>query len=395
MADWRSKEAKYYMKVVNRQSIVIVKGEGTRVWDDEGKDYLDFTAGWAVNNIGHANPAITAAIQAQAGQLLQTSNQFFTIPQLELAELLVENSCMEKVFFCNSGAEANEGAIKLIRKWGKINKNGPGEIITAYKSFHGRTMNMVAATAQPKYQEAWAPIPTGFTHVDFDDITQIKNATNENTVAVMLEPVQSEGGVNIPSSDYLSNVRSWCDENNLLLIFDEVSTGLGRLGELFGYQLFDVEPDVLTLAKGLGGGVPIGAFLCNQRANVLEPGDHGSTFGGNALTCAASEASTRFIIEEDVPGNSRNVGKYMKDQLENLRMKHEIISDVRGIGCLVGVEFSADIAGKLLSACNDNGLLLNVTATNIVRWMPPLTVTKEEVDEAIEKFDKALDIAKV
>ena len=302
---------------------------------------------------------------------------------------------MEKVFFCNSGAEANEGAIKLIRKWGKINKNGPGEIITAYKSFHGRTMNMVAATAQPKYQEAWAPIPTGFTHVDFDDITQIKNATNENTVAVMLEPVQSEGGVNIPSSDYLSNVRSWCDENNLLLIFDEVSTGLGRLGELFGYQLFDVEPDVLTLAKGLGGGVPIGAFLCNQRANVLEPGDHGSTFGGNALTCAASEASTRFIIEEDVPGNSRNVGKYMKDQLENLRMKHEIISDVRGIGCLVGVEFSADIAGKLLSACNDNGLLLNVTATNIVRWMPPLTVTKEEVDEAIEKFDKALDIAKV
>ena len=383
------------MKVVNRQSIVIVKGEGTRVWDDEGKDYLDFTAGWAVNNIGHANPAITAAIQTQAGQLLQTSNQFFTIPQLELAELLVENSCMEKVFFCNSGAEANEGAIKLIRKWGKINKNGPGEIITAYKSFHGRTMNMVAEPAQPKYQDAWAPIPTGFTHVDFDDITQIKNATNENTVAVMLEPVQSEGGVNIPSSDYLSNVRSWCDENNLLLIFDEVSTGLGRLGELFGYQLFDVEPDVLTLAKGLGGGVPIGAFLCNQRANVLEPGDHGSTFGGNALTCAASEASTRFIIDEDVPGNSRNVGKYKKDQLENLRMKHEIISDVRGIGCLVGVEFSADIAGKLLSACNDNGLLLNVTATNIVRWMPPLTVTKEEVDEAIEKFDKALDIAKV
>ncbi len=383
------------MKVVNRQSIVIVKGDGTRVWDDQGKDYLDFTAGWAVNNIGHANPVITEAIQSQASTLLQTSNQFFTIPQLQLAELLVENSCLDKVFFCNSGAEANEGAIKLTRKWGKINRQGPGQIITAYKSFHGRTMNMVAATAQPKYQEAWAPIPTGFIHVDFDDISQIKEATNEDTVAIMLEPVQSEGGVNIPSSDYLKMVKSWCDQNNLLLILDEVSTGLGRLGKLFGYQLFDVEPDVITLAKGLGGGVPIGAFLCNERANVLEPGDHGSTFGGNALTCAASEASTRFIIDNNVPANAETVGGYMKAQLDNLRLKHEIISDVRGIGCLIGVEFSADIAAKLLSACNDNGLLLNVTGTNLVRWMPPLTVTKQEVDEAIEKFDKALDIAKV
>ena len=394
MTDYRAMESKYYMHVVNRQPVVIVRGEGTRVWDDRGKEYLDFTAGWAVNNVGHANHAMAEAIASQARTLLQTSNQFFTVPQLELAEVLIENSVLDKAFFCNSGAEANEGAVKLARKWGRINKNGPGEIITAYNSFHGRTMNMVAATAQPKYQEAWAPVPIGFVHVDFGDLDQVKAATSEDTVAVMLEPVQSEGGVNIPEADYLRGVRAWCDERDLLLILDEVTTGLGRLGTLFGYEAFDVEPDVVTLAKGLGGGVPIGAFLCNERANVLEPGDHGSTFGGNALTCAAANASTRYLIDNNVSENAAEVGCYLMSRLDGLRSKHEIISNVRGMGCLVGVEFSADIAAALLPSCNDNGLLLNVTRPNLVRWLPPLTVTREEVDEAVDRFERALDASK-
>ena len=394
MTDYRAMESKYYMHVVNRQPVVIVRGEGTRVWDDQGKEYLDFTAGWAVNNVGHANQAMAEAIASQARTLLQTSNQFFTVPQLELAEALIENSVMDKVFFCNSGAEANEGAVKLARKWGRKNKNGPGEIITAYNSFHGRTMNMVAATAQPKYQEAWAPVPVGFVHVDFGNLDQIKAATSQDTVAVMLEPVQSEGGVNIPERDYLRGVRAWCDERDLLLILDEVTTGLGRLGMLFGYEAFEVEPDVVTLAKGLGGGVPIGAFLCNERANVLEPGDHGSTFGGNALTCAAANASTRYLIDNNVSENAAEVGSYLMSKLDGLRSKHEIISNVRGMGCLVGVEFSADIASSLLPSCNDSGLLLNVTRPNLVRWLPPLTVTKEEVDEAVDRFERALDASK-
>jgi acetylornithine/N-succinyldiaminopimelate aminotransferase len=394
MTDYRAMESKYYMHVVNRQPVVIVRGEGTRVWDDEGKEYLDFTAGWAVNNVGHANKAMAHAIAEQAHTLLQTSNQFFTVPQLELAEVLVENSVLDKIFLCNSGAEANEGAVKLARKWGRLNKNGPGEIITAFNSFHGRTMNMVAATAQPKYQEAWAPIPTGFVHVDFNDLDQIKAATTDDTVAVMLEPIQSEGGVNIPSPDYLKGVRAWCDEKNLLFILDEVTTGLGRLGTLFGYEAFGVEPDVITLAKGLGGGVPIGAFLCNERANVLEPGDHGSTFGGNALTCAAANASTRYMVDNDIPAHAAEVGDYLMVSLRGLQSKHEIISDIRGMGCLIGMEFSTDIAAALLPACNAEGLLLNVTRPNLVRWLPPLTVTKEEIDEAMERLDRALDAAK-
>ncbi len=394
MTDYRAMESKYYMHVVNRQPVVIVRGEGTRVWDDEGKEYLDFTAGWAVNNVGHANKAMAEAIAEQAHTLLQTSNQFFTVPQLELAEVLVENSVLDKIFLCNSGTEANEGAVKLARKWGRLNKNGPGEIITAYNSFHGRTMNMVAATAQPKYQEAWAPIPTGFVHVDFNDLDQIKAATTDDTVAVMLEPIQSEGGVNIPSPEYLKGVRAWCDEKNLLFILDEVTTGLGRLGTLFGYEAFGVEPDVITLAKGLGGGVPIGAFLCNERANVLEPGDHGSTFGGNALTCAAANASTRYMVDNNIAAHAAEVGDYLMASLKGLQSKHEIISDVRGMGCLIGLEFSTDIAAALLPACNAEGLLLNVTRPNLVRWLPPLTVTKEEIDEAMVRLDRALDAAK-
>jgi len=391
--DWMDVESKYYMFVVRRQPVVIVRGEGTRVWDVNDKEYLDFTSGWAVNNAGHANPVIADAIAKQARTLLQTSNQFYTIPQLQLAEILVENSVMDKVFFCNSGAEANEGAMKLARRYGAQKRNGAFEIVTALNSFHGRTMANVSATGQPHYQELFQPIPPGFSHVPFDDIEALKGAITDRTVAIMLEPVQAEGGVNIPSEGYLQNVREFCDENELLLIFDEVQTGIGRLGTLFGYESFGVEPDIMTLAKGLGGGVPIGAFMAKDEAMAFQPGDHGSTFGGNALTCAAAYASTKYILDNNVVENAASVGAYLGEGLNNLMSRHDFITEIRGMGCLWAMLFDADITPAVVAACNDAGVLLNPLRPNAVRLMPPLTVTKEEIDEALERLETGLKVA--
>lgn len=391
--EWMDKESKYYMFVVRRQPVVIARGEGTRVWDVEDKEYLDFTSGWAVNNVGHANSVVADAIAEQARTLLQTSNQFYTIPQLQLAEILVENSALDKVFFCNSGAEANEGAMKLARRYGAQKRNGAFEIVTALNSFHGRTMANVSATGQPHYQELFQPIPPGFSHVPFDDIEALKGAITDRTVAVMLEPVQAEGGVNIPSEGYLQNVRDFCDENELLLIFDEVQTGIGRLGTLFGYQSFGVEPDIMTLAKGLGGGVPIGAFMATDEAMAFQPGDHGSTFGGNALTCAAAYASTKFILDNDVVDNAATVGAYLGQGLNDLMSRYDFITEVRGMGCLWAMLFDSDITPAVVGACNDAGILLNPLRPNAVRLMPPLTVTKEEIDEALERLETGIKVA--
>ena len=388
--DWKEIESRYYMFVVRRQPVVIVRGEGTRVWDDDGKEYLDFTAGWAVNNVGHSNPVVADAIAEQARTLLQTSNQFYTVPQLELAQILVDNSALDRVFICNSGAEANEGAIKLARKYGKVNRGGAYEIITALNSFHGRTMMNVAATGQPHYQEIFQPIPVGCTHVPFDDVEAIKNATTDNTVAVMLEPVQGEGGVNIPSPGYLAQVRRWCDENGLLLIFDEVQTGLGRLGTLFGYEAFGVEPDIMTLAKALGGGVPIGAFLAKESACAFEPGDHGSTFGGNALTCAAAYASTRYIVDNDLSGRAAEMGGYLEQGLNRVKGDHEFVTEVRGMGLLWALQFNSDLTPAVVPALNEAGLLTNPMRPNAIRLMPPLTVTTGEIDEAMERLEAGL-----
>ena len=391
--DWKEVESKYYMYCARRQPIVIERGEGARVWDVDGKEYLDFTSGWAVNNIGHANEAVADAIVAQARTLLQTSNQFYTIPQLKLAEALVENSCLDKVFICNSGAEANEGAVKLARKYGKMHRNGAYEVITAYNSFHGRTLAMVAATAQPHYQETFQPVPAGFVYVDYDDVDAIKEATTDKTAAVMLEPIQGEGGVNVPSPDYLPQVRQWCDDNGLLLILDEVQTGLGRLGTLFGYQTVGVEPDVMTLAKGLGGGVPIGAFMAKDQAAVLRPGDHGSTFGGNALTCAAANASVRYIVEHDIPSHARQMGDYLARGLSDLKANHEFISDVRGMGLLWAMQFNSDLAGDIVTACNEGGLLLNPLRPDAIRLMPTLNITPDEIDRALDLLETGLSAA--
>ena len=387
---WKELESKYYMFLVRRQPMVLERGEGARVWDVDGKEYLDFTSGWAVNNAGHCNEAVADAIAEQARTLVQTSNQFYTIPQLKLAEILVENSCLDKIFICNSGAEANEGAIKLAKKYGKKNKDGAYEIITALNSFHGRTMMNVSATGQPHYQELFEPIPTGFTHVPYNDLAAIKNATNDNTVAVMIEPVQGEGGVNIPSIEYLRGVREWCDDNNMLLIFDEVQTGLGRLGTLFGYESFGVEPDIMSLAKGLGGGVPIGAFLAKDSACTFDPGDHGSTFGGNPLTCAAAHASTKYLIDNNVAENSAKMGEYLGEGLKRLQADYEFITDVRGMGLIWAVEFDAELTPEVIPACNEAGILMNPMRPNAIRLMPVLTITKEEIDEALARLNEGL-----
>ena len=390
--DWKEIESKYYMFCVRRQPIVLVRGEGTRVWDDQGKEYLDFVAGWAVNNIGHCNPVVTDAVARQAQTLIQTSNQFYTIPQLQLAESLVENSCLDKVFFGNSGAEANEGAVKLARKYGKLHRDGASEVITANNSFHGRTLAMTSATGKPHGKDdPFQPLPAGFKTVEYGDIEAIMVATTDETAAVMLEPVQGEGGVNIPAPEYFGQVRQWCDENGLLLIMDEVQTGLGRLGTLFGYQSFDVEPDVMTLGKGLGGGVPIGAFLAKDEASVFEPkGEHGSTFGGNALTCAAAYASTRYIVDNDVPGNAKKMGARLMEGLKKLDGENDHVIDVRGMGLLCAIEFGSEIGADVVSACNQAGLLTNMVKPNAIRLMPPLTVSESEIDQALERLSTGI-----
>jgi acetylornithine/N-succinyldiaminopimelate aminotransferase len=390
MSNWIDLENRYYMQVARRQPIVIVRGEGTRVWDEDDKEYLDFTSGWAVNTLGHSHPVQVKAIQEQAATLIQTSNQFFTVPQVKLAQALVENSCLDRVFFSNSGAEANEGAVKLARKYGKTHRNGAYEVITALNSFHGRTLTMAAATGQPHYQEQWQPLAPGFVNVPYDAIDAIREATTDETCAVMLEPVQGEGGVIVPAPDYLAQVREWCDRHNLVMILDEVQTGVGRLGTLFGYQQFGVEPDAITLAKGLGGGVPIGAFMAKEKFCVLAPGDHGSTYGGNALTCAGAFAVVDYVVRNDVPTHAAAMGRRLQEGLSVLQSRYEIVNEVRGMGLLIAVQFSSDISGQVVSSCNQEGLLLNPVRPNAIRIMPPLTVSPQEVDTALERLERVL-----
>ena len=389
-SEWIDIEKKYYAQTVRRQPVVLVRGEGTRAWDADGKEYLDFVAGWAVNQLGHCHPAVTKAIADQAATLVQVSNQFYSVPQLQLAEILIENSALDLVFFGNSGAEANEGAMKLVRRYGKLHLDGAYEIITALNSFHGRTMGTLAATGQPAYQANFTPLLPGFVHVDYNDVEAIMNATTDQTAAVMIEPVQGEAGVVIPADDYLKRVREWCDQKGILLILDEVQTGMGRLGSLFGYQEYGIEPDVMTLAKGLGHGVPIGAFLSKEHCMALVPGDHGSTFGGNMLTTAASYAGTKFLIDNDIPAKTKQMEPYLLGRLNDLKGRFSFISAVRGKGLLAAMDFESEISGQVLTAANEAGLLLNAPRPTTIRFMPPLTVTEGEIDQAMERLGTAL-----
>jgi len=390
MSNWQEMESKYFMHTVNRVPVTLVKGEGARVWDDNGREYLDFVAGWAVNSLGHCHPVVARALAEQAHTLIQVSNQFYTIPQLQLAEILVQHSCLDKVFISNSGAEANEGAVKLARRYGKHHRNGAYEVISAMGSFHGRTLGMVAASGQAKHQQPFLPLPAGFVNVDYNSVDAIKAATTDKTCAVILEPLQGEGGVNLPDDDYLAEVREWCNEKGILLILDEIQTGFGRLGSLFAYEQHGVEPDVMTLAKGMGSGVPIGAIMVKDSANVLVPGEHGSTFGGNPLVCAAAYATVKYIIENNIVENVQKVSQYFIGRLEELKSKYNFVTDVRGRGLLLAIEFDREIADDLLKACLENGLLVNRVKPNALRFMPPLIIGSAEVDEAVNILDKVL-----
>ena len=391
--EYKDLEAKYYMQVVRRMPPVLVRGEGSRVFDNDGNSYLDFTAGWAVLNMGHSHPTVTAAVQEQAGKIMQMSNLFYTLPQLPLAQFIVENSDVDRVFFCNSGAEANEGACKLARKWGRRELGGAYEIITTLDSFHGRTQAMMAATGQPHYQDNWRPLMPGFVNVPYNDYDAIVGAYEEGkTCAVLLEPVQGEGGVNVPSDDYLKRVQEFCKEKNILFMLDEVQTGMGRLGTVFGYQRFEgVEPDVMTLGKALGAGAPLGAFACKEFCSVLEPGDHGSTFGGNALTTSAGAGGAKALMDEDGAGQAMRGGAYLAGKLNGLKESHQAITDVRGMGMLIAVEFSSDISADVVGQCLPNGLLLNAVRPNTIRFMPPLNASEGEIDEAVGILSSALE----
>jgi len=370
--------------------VTLVRGKGAQVWDDQGKEYLDFVGGWAVTSLGHCPPVVVEALAGQAKTLIQVSNQFYTVPQLELAQLLVENSCLDRVFFCNSGVEANEGAVKLARRYGKLRLNGAYQVITTYDSFHGRTLAMTAATGQDKFQEPYTPLPPGFINVEYDNVEAIKAATTAQTCAVMLEPIQGEGGVNMPDDDYLREIQRWCREKGIVFILDEIQTGIGRIGTLFAYEQYGVEPDVMTLAKGLASGVPIGAFLAKESVSVFAPGEHGSTFGGNPLVCAAACATVKYIIDHDIPGKVSQVGNYFIGKLESLKRRFEFITQVRGRGLLIAVEFNSEIAQEVVMACLDKGLLVNKVKPNALRFMPPLIITEKEVDKAIGILDQVL-----
>ena len=389
-ATWADMEKAYLMYNIKRPSMVMVRGEGVRLWDEAGREYLDFMAGWAVNALGHCHPAVVSAIQQQAATLIHTSNQYYTIPQIELGKLLVENSAFDKVFFGNSGAEANEGAVKLARKWGKLHRNGAYTVISTLKGFHGRTLAMVAATGKPHYQEPYRPLPAGFVNVPYNDLAAVKAATNSETVAVLVEPVQGEGGVNPATREYLQGLREWCDQEKLLLIFDEVQTGVGRSGRLFAYQSYGVEPDIITLAKGLGGGVPIGAFLAKGSAAVFEPGDHGSTFGGNPLACAAGVAVLTEVINGNLSAQAERVGQYLSVQLRQLMAKYPLVIAERGLGLLRAIDLRDEVGGEIVSRCAEEGLLINMVSPTTLRFMPPLIITETHVDEAIEILDGVL-----
>jgi predicted acetylornithine/succinylornithine family transaminase len=383
MEQWQELEQKLFMRTTKRVPVTLVRGQGARVWDTDGKEYLDFVGGWAVNSLGHCHPVVVKALMEQAKTLIQASNQFYTIPQVQLAKLLVDNSCLDRVFFCNSGAEANEGAMKLARRYGKLCLNGAYEIITTYGSFHGRTLATVAATGQDKFQQPYSPLPDGFINVEYNNIEAIKVATTNRTCAVMVEPIQGEGGVNVPDDNYLKKIRAWCDETGILLILDEIQTGVGRIGSLFAYEQYGVKPDIMTLAKGLGSGVPIGAFLAKESASVFAPGEHGSTFGGNPLVCAAGLATLKFIIDNDIPDKVKKLGQYFITGLEKMKTKFGFIVEIRGRGLLLALSFTDNIAEELVLACLKEGLLVNPVKPDALRFVPPLIITEQDVDEAL------------
>ena len=382
----------HIFKTYGRFPIAFVRGEGAWLWDEDGRRYLDFLSGIAVCNLGHCHPAVVKAATAQLERLMHVSNFFYTAPQAELARRLTENCFADRVFFCNSGAEANEAALKLARRFGNAAVDGPrNEIITMQASFHGRTFATLAATAQAKVQEGFAPLMPGFVYVPFNDFDALQAAVNARTCAVMLEPIQGEGGVNVPAQDYLQRVRELCTREGLLLIFDEVQVGMGRTGRLFAHEHFGVTPDIMTLAKALGGGLPLGAMLAAQPvADLFTPGSHATTFGGNPVATAAGCAVMHELLDGGVLENCRAMGSYLEQKLGELKKTHpDVVVTVRGKGLILGMELNC--SGKqVVDRCLAAGLILNCTAERIIRFVPPLIITQEQVDECCRILDDVL-----
>lgn len=388
--DWAALEHKYYQGTFKRQPVTLVKGEGIRVWDSDGKVYLDFVAGIAVNVLGHCHPAIVQAVQQQVAQLVHVSNLYYNTRQIELAEMLAQRSGGMRSFFSNSGAEADEGAIKLARKFGRVHRNGAFEIISMERSFHGRTLATTAATGQAYYQATWVPLPDGFKQVPYNDLDALKAATSEKTVGILLEAVQGEGGIWPGTPEFIQGVREWCDEQNLVMICDEVQAGMGRTGKFFSWEHYGIVPDIVTMAKGLAGGVPIGAMLTGPRTDLFTAGDHGTTFGGNPIACAAGIATLQTIEEQNLIENAAEMGAYWRTKLEALCAKYDFIDSPRGIGLMQAVNVQHELAPVIVQQALENGLLLNNLGAATLRIVPPLILTPADIDEAAAILDHTL-----
>ena len=377
-------EDDYFINTFTRQPIVLDHGEGVKVTDIDGKEYLDMFAGIAVNALGHNHPKLVKAIQDQAEKLIHISSIYYNEPALVYAKKLIDKTNFDRIFYANSGAEANEGAIKLAVKY-----TGKSEIISTIESFHGRTSMTLAATGHEDYQEPFkAILPKGFINVEYNNIEALKEAVNENTAAIIVEPIQGEGGVNVPDKEYLKEIEKICNENDIVFIVDEVQTGFGRCGTLFAHELFDVKPDIMTMAKGIGGGVPMGGILATEKvASAFVPGDHGTTFGGGPLVCAAANAVLDVFEEENILDNVNEVGDYFIEELKKL--DKEIIADVRGKGLMVGLELTKPGA-EYVDKFREAGFLINCTAGNVLRFVPPLIITKADIDEFVKAVDEIL-----
>ncbi|MBL7214593.1 MAG: aspartate aminotransferase family protein [Phycisphaerae bacterium] len=378
---------KYVIANYGRLPKVIVKGQNNTLWDMENNEILDMFPGWAVSGIGHCHPKVVEAIRKQAGELLHIDNTFYTIQQGQLAKMLSERAFGGQCFFCNSGAEANEAALKLARKHTPREKY---KFITAEKSFHGRTFATITASGQPKYHNGFLPLPAGFVYVPYNDIDALHEAFDEEVCGVMVEPIQGEGGIHEATPEYLQTIRDLCDEHGALMILDEVQTGMGRTGRWFGYQHYEVVPDMITMAKALGGGVAIGAMMARPEiAKSLVPGTHASTFGGNSLACAAGIAVIEAIEEDNLLDNANKMGQYTRKKLEQLKEKYPIIDHIRGKGLMLGIQLTMP-GGSIVSRCLEKGLRINCTQDTVLRFMPSMTVSKDEIDRAITILDEVL-----
>ncbi|HPN09629.1 MAG TPA: aspartate aminotransferase family protein [Syntrophales bacterium] len=380
---------KCIMGTYRRYPVVFTRGRGMKLWDSEGREYLDFVAGIAVCSLGHAHPAVTRAMQEQAERLVHVSNLYYIEAQIEYARLLTENCALKKVFFCNSGAEANEGAIKLARKFGNDSSSGMrNEIISMIASFHGRTMATITATGQEKFQQGFHPLLPGFKYAPFNDLETLAGMITERTCAVLVEPIQAEGGIRLPAPGYFAGLRKLCDERNILLILDEVQVGMGRTGSLFAYEQEGIIPDIITMAKAMGNGFPLGATLAGEKvAAAFEPGSHASTFGGNPLGMAAARATLEILLSEGIIQECRNKGSYLMARMQELQTRHKLIKEVRGRGLLVGVELNRE-AAVIIARAMKRGLLIASAGPNVLRFVPPLIATKQDIDQATAILDE-------